>query len=323
MKVLITGSRGYIGSNLAKTFVYNDIIPFGVDKELRPEGSAIYGLFHHTSFEDSDLADIICNFGIDTICHLAADASVPDSLVSPDKYYKNNVANTIQLLNNLVERKWKGNIIFSSSAAVYPSTSFPVSEDQETNPMNPYGHSKLMCEQILRDYHNAFGIGVVCFRYFNVAGAWGDTGDHEASDHVIQKLIRASFNGSNFVIFSDKKDTPDGTCVRDYFHVRDVCDAHLAAITFLKANPGFYIYNLGTSSGTSVAELIKEFELTTKADLNFIVGPPRPGDPDFLVANGSKFVQDVKYTYKHSDLKNILATAYEYGSIKQKEYHGV
>jgi len=322
LKVLITGSRGYIGSNLAKTFVLNDVVPLGVDRELRPHGSSIYGLFHHANFEDPELADIVTNFGIDTICHLAADASVPDSIESPDKYYKNNVANTIQLLNNLVERKWKGNIIFSSSAAVYPSSSHPVTEDHELNPMNPYGHSKLMCEQILRDYHNAYGINVMCFRYFNVAGAWGDTGDHEGSDHVIQKLIKASLDSTTFVIYSDKKDTPDGTCVRDYFHVRDVCDAHLAAIEFLKNNPGFYIYNLGTSSGTSVKELVSKFIYTTKSNLHFIVGESRPGDPDFLVADGTRFMQDVKYTYNHSDLNNILATAYEYSTAKRKEYYG-
>lgn len=320
MRVLITGSRGYIGSTLAKTFVKNDIIPFGVDRELRAEGSAIYGLYHQASFEDQSVAEMVADLKIDTICHLAADASVPDSLSNPGKYYQNNVAATIQFLNNLVERKWKGNFIFSSSAAVYPSSTKLASEMDCPDPMNPYGLTKLMGEQILLDYYQAYGINVVCFRYFNVAGAWDDVGDHGSSDHVIQKMIRSHLYHSDFVIYGGNKNTPDGTCVRDYLHVRDVCDAHLAAIKYLDINPGFHIYNLGTSCGTSVKQLVAQFVLTTGEHLCFSSGESRAGDPDYLVADGHRFVSDTGYTYNHSNLNNIITTAWEYNRTKRKDY---
>ena len=321
MKVLITGSRGYIGSTLAKTFVTErGIIPIGVDKELRPEGSAIYGLFYESRFEDVAVAELVQDLNIDTICHLAADAEVPDSIVNPGKYYQNNVAATIQFLNNLVDRKWKGNFIFSSSAAVYPSSTKLASEMDCPDPMNPYGLTKLMGEQILLDYYQAHGINVVCFRYFNVAGAWDDVGDHGGSSHVIQKMIKSSFRFDDFTIYGTDRNTPDGSCVRDYLHVRDVCGAHLTAIDYLMKKPGFYIYNLGTSNGTSVKSLVSQFILNTGKNLNFNEGPSRDGDPDFLVADGHLFVADTGYKYQHSDMSNIIKTAFSYSESKYNRY---
>ena len=320
MRVLITGSRGYIGSTLAKTFTEMGVIPVGVDRDMRANGSNIYGMYYPASFEDESVADLVYELKIDTICHLAADASVPDSVKRPSKYYQNNVAATIQLLDNLVKRNWTGKFIFSSSAAVYADSGKLSSESDVPVPCNPYGTTKLMNEHTLRDYYNAYGISIVCFRYFNVAGGWGDVGDHYFAEHVIQKLCRSAITGEEFTIFSDKKNTPDGTCVRDYLHVRDVCDAHVHAIKYLDKNPGFHIYNLGTNKGTSIKQLIAQFITTTGMNLQFATGDPRPGDPDFLVADGHRFVCDTGYTYKHSDLDNIIASAIEYTKTKKRNY---
>lgn len=323
MKVLVTGSRGYIGSTLVKTLVQQGHIPVGVDCELRPEGSAIYGLFYQSRFEEKDVAQMVVDLKIDTICHLAADASVPDSLILPSKYYTNNVSATIQLLDNLVKLKWKGKFLFSSSAAVYPSSTSPALETDGPNPLNPYGMSKLMGEKLLHDYYLAYGISVVCFRYFNVAGAWDDVGDHGSSDHVIQKMIGSSSNiYDTFTIFGTDKSTPDGTCVRDYLHVRDVCGAHIAAINYLNTKPGYYIFNLGTGTGVSVRQLVASFISTTGSNLNITNGASRNGDPDFLVADGSKFTSETGYTYLHSDLNNIIKTAWEYSCAKKEQHYG-
>lgn len=320
MKVLVTGSRGYIGSTLCKTLGERGHIAFGVDRELRPEGSAIYGLYHRASFEDPEVAQMVYDLKIDTICHLAADASVPDSITSPSKYYTNNVSALIQFLDNLVKLKWKGKFIFSSSAAVYPSASKLASESDPTDPMNPYGLTKLMGEQILQDYYKAYGISVVCFRYFNVAGAWDDVGDHGMSDHVIQKMISSVNRHSDFNIYGTDKDTPDGTCIRDYLHVRDVCGAHLTAIDYLDDNHGFHVYNLGTGNGTSVKQLAINFIMNTGRNLSIQNGESRDGDPDFLVADGHRFVADTGYTYNHSDINNIIKTAWKYSCMKNQHY---
>lgn len=322
MKVLITGSRGYIGSTLAKTLTSLDHIPIGVDRDINPNGSAIYGLFHHANFEDKFVAELVADLKIDTICHLAADASVPDSVASPGKYYENNTSNTIKLLNNLVEKNWKGKFIFSSTAAVYEPKSTLMGESDTLSPPNPYGVSKLMCEEVLKDYNRAYGIDVVNFRYFNVAGAWDDVGDHLHSTHVIQKLCYAGARDITFEIFGIDRDTPDGTCVRDYLHVRDVCDAHVKAIEFLSKNKGYHTYNLGTGNGISVRRLVNEFSVNTRKTIYIGEGEPRPGDPDYLVADGHRFVADTGYTYNHSDLRNIIDTAWSYYSNKMDGRYG-
>ncbi len=322
MKVLITGSRGFIGSTLAKTITCLGHIPVGVDREINQYGSTIYGLFHQANFEDEYVAQIVSDLKIDTICHLAADASVPHSVQNPGLYYENNVAATIKLLNNLAKKKWKGNFIFSSSAAVYPDSGSRVSEDILPNPPNPYGRTKWIGEQILYDFHYSHDINVVCFRYFNVSGAWDDVGDHGSSEHVIQKIIQSSIRDKSFFIYGDNKNTADGTCVRDYIHVRDVCGAHLKAIEFLKTNPGYYIFNLGTGNGYSIKQLITHFIGSTGQSLHFEVDKSREGDPDSLVADGSLFIKKTGYTYQYSDLNSIFTSAWQYNKRMEKQYHG-
>lgn len=322
MKVLITGSRGYIGSVLAKTLASQGHMPLGVDRNINSRGSAIYGLFHHANFEDRFVAQMVSDLKIDTICHLAADADVPDSVERPGKYYENNTSNTIKLLNNLVENKWRGKFIFSSTAAVYKEKNSIITETDVLEPPNPYGMSKLMCEQVLKDYHKVYGIDVVNFRYFNVAGAWDDVGDHLNSPHVIQRLCHAATNGNDFHIFGTDKNTTDGTCVRDYLHVRDVCDAHLQAIKHLNNNKGYYNYNLGTSFGVSVRSLVASFMLQTKENISISSDEGRPGDPDHLVADGHRFMADTKYTYNYSNLNNIIDSAWIYYKGKGSNYYG-
>ena len=313
MKPLITGSRGYIGSTLAKTFVKKGIMPVGVDKEIRPNDASIYGLYYQAAFEDPYVAEMIMDMGIDTICHLAADASVPDSVLNPGKYYHNNVSALITFANSLVQWGWKGKFIFSSSAAVYSDSSVPVTESSDVLPCNPYGQTKLIGEHALRDIFRLSAIELICFRYFNVAGAWDDVGDHSDSSHVIQRMCDATYNSDTFKIFGKDLNTPDGTCIRDFIHVRDVCDAHLH-VAKCYSTPGSISYNLGTGNGISVYQLLEEFN-------NIVLDPrmvsweydnPRIGDPIFLVADGSRFTSETGYTYKHSNIKNIIQSSWDY-----------
>ena len=317
--ILVTGSRGYIGSVLAKTLMEKGYNPHGVDKTSVGEG-LIYGNFIQDDFASLAVVNYCIYHNIKTICHLAADASVPDSVVNPSKYFNNNVASLIILLDNLVKRGWRGNFIFSSSAAVYqPPIDGLLAETDPTLPCNPYGLSKLIGEDVLREYQKAYGFNVACFRYFNVAGAWDDVGDHSLCDHVIQKMINAALINQPFTIFDDTKQTPDGTCVRDYLHVRDVCDAHLSVNDYFNKLPDgkkeFQIFNLGVGQGVSVKQLVNSFERVTGKQLQTIIGQGRPGDPDFLVADGSRITRVTDHTYKHSQLDNIILTACKFGGV--------
>ena len=326
MKVLITGSRGYIGSVLAKTLTYKgDNLVFGIDINPNIDGSSIYGLFTEENINAESIADAVVSQGIDTIFHLAAYADVGDSVKNPSIYYLNNVGNTSSLLHNLVSRGWKGKVVFSSTAAVYSDKmTDAIAEHHIIKPPNPYGRSKLACEQLLSDVCKSHGISVCTFRYFNVAGAWDDVGDHQHAGHIISKLCHSVSTGTQFVLNGDKRNTPDGTCIRDYLHVRDVCDAHIRAAEFLDSSPvDTYTFNLGTGRGWSNLEIIKAFERFTGWKVDYTVGPDRPGDPNSLVAYNQKFPAFTGYRYTHSSLENIIASSWKYYSNKKWSDDGI
>ncbi len=322
MKVLITGSRGYIGSVLAKTLVAQGHEVHGIDINGNPDGSSIYGFFTEANINDSSVAVMVKSLQIDTIFHLAASADVGESVLHPEQYYDNNIGNTATMLNNLIQVGWKGKIIFSSTAAVYQEQPRLSYETSTVNSPNPYGRSKYMCEQLLRDINKAHGISVAVFRYFNVAGSWDDTGDHIDSGHIIQRLCSAAHAG-RFTLFGNNKNTPDKTCIRDYVHVRDVCDAHIHASHFLDDNPGMYTFNIGSGKGFSNMEILSAFQRFTGKSINVITGPGRPGDPDFLVASPDKFVSDTGYRYNHSSLEKIITTAWTYYCNKMEKNNGI
>lgn len=320
MKALITGSRGYIGSVMMKTLCNEGYNPIGVDINVNELGSKRYGENLTLNINQKKIIDIISKHNIDTIFHLAASADVGLSVTNPELFYYNNVGNTSALLTNLADMKWKGNIIFSSTAAVYKEDDKQVSEESVIDSPNPYGRSKLACEWMLKDFSDIHDINVTVFRYFNVAGAWDDCGDHYNAGHIITRLCNAAYHDRNFTLNGVEKKTLDGTCIRDYLHVRDVCDAHLHAMKYTDGDK-FKVFNLGTSKGWSNKQIVDSFKRFTGKNLKIINGPNRPGDPDHLVSNAIKFVEKTGYRYNHSSMENIMNTAWlYYSNMMEKRY---
>jgi UDP-glucose 4-epimerase len=263
------------------------------------------------NFCQSYIAQEVVNLDLDYIFHFAASASVSDSVSNPGLYYINNTAYTAQFLDYLNKCGWKGKFIFSSTAATYGNKfDIPIQEEFETNPCNAYGHSKLMCERIITDICTTAGIDAVMFRYFNVAGAHENSGDHLDSEHIIPKICNAVHNEKKFTIFGSDYSTIDGTNIRDYVHVIDVCRAHLHAANWLSnsSQPGVYTFNLGSSNGFSNKEIIDNFPV--KVDYQY--GDRRAGDPGILIADNRKFIEATSFEYKHTNLRDIIDSSWKW-----------
>lgn len=312
MKIIVTGSRGFIGSVLCKVLQQQGHEVYGVDMDGNPNGSTIYGLFTEANINEHSVALMAKTLQVDAIFHLAASADVGLSMSSPELFYLNNVGNTAHLLANLKSVGWTGKFIFSSTAAVYRVSPGKVHETSTIGSPNAYGRSKYACEHLLYDYHVANGIDVVVFRYFNVAGAYTDTGDHVNASHIISRLCNAAYHNLYFPLYGDNKHTRDGTCVRDYLHVLDVCNAHIHAAAYLDIHPGYHTFNLGTGVGTSNREMIAAFKRFTGKGVQVNVLDGRPGDPDHLVAGADKFTESTGFRYEYSSLENIITCAWEY-----------
>jgi UDP-glucose 4-epimerase len=308
MNVLVTGSHGYIGSVLCKTLTEAGHRVFACDTKQHLGGNFDYlYTVYHRSFDDDEVLDVIDYNQIDTIFHLAASSLLGPSATDPLLYYHNNTARTINLLNKLREREWKGHIIFSSTAAVYGDQGSIVTENASIlQPCNHYGHSKLMCEQAINVAH-MYGIKTTTFRYFNVAGAYDDRGQDAGEPHIITRICNAVAGKAPLTVFGIDYKTKDGTCIRDYVHVRDVCRAQIHAMD----NKVEGIYNLGTQDGTSVLEIINAFEDVNKVNVEFQSGMRRTGDPAYLVAAPWKFM-DTGFEYKHSTIEEIVKSAWSY-----------
>lgn len=307
MNVLVTGSHGYIGSVLCKTLTEQGQKVFACDSKPILGGDFRYlHTVWHSSFDDDEVIDGIVHNKIDVIFHLAASSLLGPSAKDPLTYYWNNTAKTINLINKLRNREWKGHIIFSSTAATYGDQDKPVVEWSTLNPCNHYGHSKLMCEKAL-DIAHMYGIKTTVFRYFNVAGAYGDIGQNTDEPHIITRICNAAAGKAPLTVYGNDYPTEDGTCIRDYVHVRDVCRAQIHAMN--KKVEG--TYNLGTLQGTSVNQIIKAFVVQNKVPVNYIVGPRREGDPAFLVANPYKFTYS-GFEYEHSSIEEIVTSAWSY-----------
>lgn len=306
MRVMVTGHRGYIGSVMCELLKEQGHFVIGVDHnpEMKPVDLMI-DLNSSANFADYPVAQSVVSNNIDCIFHFAASASVSDSVANPAQYYINNTGNTATLLGYLHRLGWKGKFIFSSTAAVYGNEfNTPIAEDYEKTPCNPYGLSKLMCEQLITDVCTKAGIDAVMFRYFNVAGAYNNTGDHLTSGHIIPMICDSVYNDKQFTIFGNDYSTPDGTCIRDYVHVLDICRAHLHAAEWNE--PGVHVFNLGSSSGFSNKEIVDAFE----TPVSYVYGDRRPGDPDTLIADNRKFISKTGFEYKHTNLKDIISSSW-------------
>jgi UDP-arabinose 4-epimerase len=316
VNILVTGGAGYIGSHTCKALSQKGFQPIVVDNLIYGHEWAVqWGPFYKASLHDTErLAEIMRREKIEAVIHFAAFAYVGESYLDPLKYYTNNVNGTVSLLNAMKLSGVK-RIVFSSSCATYgvPERS-PIEENFEQKPINPYGQTKLIVENILKDLAALNELKSVSLRYFNAAGADKELEigeDHNPETHLIPLTLEAIFKKEkSLTVFGTDYPTPDGTCIRDYVHVTDLAAAHVCALESLGKNPNYSrAYNLGTGHGASVLEIIKAAELTTGKKVNVTMGERRPGDPPSLVASPGRAKLDLGWEPKYSSLENILATA--------------
>lgn len=316
MKILVVGGAGYIGSHMVKHLNRNGHKVVVLDSLVSGTREAV----KDTHLVLGDLGDfgvvetLFRDYQFDAVMHFAAFINVGESVTDPGKYYRNNVAKTINLLEGMTQAGVR-NFIFSSSAAVYgyPGND-PIKETAPCEPINPYGHTKLMVEQVLADLDHADKLRSVCLRYFNAAGADpdGELGEnHDPETHLIPLVLQAaSGRRESITVFGSDYDTPDGTCVRDYVHVNDLAQAHLLALEKLVASDKSEIYNLGNGTGFSVAEVIDASRKVTGREIKVVQGSRREGDPDRLVADSSKAQKSLGWKPDYSDLNDIITHAW-------------
>lgn len=298
--VLLTGGLGYIGSHLVIELLknYNVII---VDNTIHHE-KILYKinqltdksfLFYNYDINSIHFEQVFCNH-IDKVIHLAGLKSVPESVKNPLTYYDNNVSGTINLLK-LMEKYNINNIIFSSTAFIYKCNEH-LTELSELDPKTPYGYSKYMIEQILKDVNVNENFNCVILRYFNPIGNHPSGILTDNSHNIIPLLCKSILNDTKFIIHGNDYNTLDGTCIRDYIHVMDLVKAHLSVLD----KQGFNIYNLGTGNGISVLTLIKSMENALGLKINYVYGPRRDGDLETLVCNADKIKNEIGWTCDYS-----------------------
>lgn len=316
MKILVVGGAGYIGSHMVKQLLSSGHAVVTLDDLSTGYRDAVLGgHFIQGSIADRVLLDrMFVEHQFDAVFHFASFIQVGESVIHPEKYYANNLTNTLTLLDAMVRHKVK-NFIFSSTAAIFgePGTS-RIDEVHPVSPINPYGASKAMVEQILRDYDRAYGLKSVSLRYFNACGAdpEGELGErHVPETHLIPLALQAVLGQrDNLTVFGSDYDTPDGTCIRDYVHVCDLCDAHLLALEYLQAGSVSNAFNLGNGDGFSVRQVIDTVSFVTGKVVPVIHGPRRAGDPARLVADASKAKQTLGWNPRYSDLDVIVSHAW-------------
>lgn len=314
--VLVTGGAGYIGSHTVKYLLQNNYNVVVVDNLVYGHKEAVLT----KNFEQIDLADkpaldkVFKKYKIDAVIHFAAYTYVGESAIYPQKYYWNNVVNTLNLLDVMLENGVK-NIVFSSTCATYGNPQYtPIDEKHPQSPINVYGKTKLMMEQIMMDYEAAYGLKYAALRYFNASGAdiQGELGEsHDPETHLIPLVLKA-IKGEipQITVFGTDYETPDGTCIRDYIHVEDLANAHMLAVEKLLKENKSQCINLGTGIGTSVKEIIQAAEYITGKKVPVVYGERRIGDPAKLFASNEKAKEILNWYPKYTDIHEIIKTAW-------------
>lgn len=315
--ILIIGGAGYIGSHMVQTLRKANLIPIVLDNlSTGHEDAVLDAKLVIGDMADTALLDqLFSTYSFSAVMHFASYIQVGESVKDPAKYYTNNVAHTVNLLNAML--RWKVNhFIFSSSAAVYGEPLYtPIDEKHPLAPVNPYGHSKRMIEQILEDYHRAYGLQFAILRYFNAAGADPDGNLHERHDpetHLIPLILQAARDPKKAItVFGRDYPTIDGTCVRDYIHVSDLCRAHLLALQALIDGKPHGTYNLGTGQGYSVQQVIDAARDVTKRPIQILEGARRAGDPAILIANPQLAMQKLHWQPEYPELHKMIEHAWK------------
>jgi UDP-arabinose 4-epimerase len=323
--VLVTGGAGYIGSHACKALAAAGFLPVTLDNLVYGHREAV----RWGPFVEGDLADealvrrALREHRVEAVIHFAGYAYVGESMQAPGKYFRNNFANTVTLLEAM-RAEGVPAIVFSSTCATYGiPQAVPIGEEHPQQPVNPYGDSKLFVERMLEWYHGAHGLRYATLRYFNAAGADadGEIGeDHDPETHLIPLVIDAALGRRPQVsIFGTDYPTPDGTAIRDYIHVTDLAVAHVQAVDRLRGSVERLRLNLGTGQGHSVREVIRMVEAVSGRPVPAVEAPRRPGDPPELVAAVGKAREALGWVPRHSDLRNIVETAWRWHSRR----HGV
>lgn len=292
MRVIVTGGAGYIGGETVLKLLDAGHSVLGIDRQIPPKHLIDCGAKWHTGDFASEIGlDAIKLFAPDAIIHCAGTSLVGPSIANPEEYYNNNFVKTKTMLDYIVKNNLTNiRIIFSSSAATYGNPIMtPVQEIDPTEPISPYGQSKLMIDWMLNSYKHAYEIDFVSFRYFNACGAdsQGRHGQPKGATHIIARVLESIRDNQNFTLYGNDYPTDDGTCIRDYIHVEDLADAHIIATDKSILSD---IYNLGTNTGYSNIEVIRAAAEVTGVNVSIINGPKREGDPAILTADPSKFI---------------------------------
>lgn len=318
--ILVTGGAGYIGSETVRalaesgsfTPVVFDNLSTGHKESVPRDVTFIKGDIQ----DEQAVADTLGEFNIDGVIHFAAFSLVGESMTDPAKYYTNNVEGTLHLLLGMKKAGVK-NIVFSSTAAVYgePKT-VPIREDAGQNPTNVYGRTKLVIENMMKDFGAAYDLHYVALRYFNASGA-GEGGaigeDHHPETHLIPLIMQAALGKRDHIaIYGTDYPTKDGTCIRDYIHVRDLAEAHILAMKYLLDGGRSDYFNLGSEKGFSVREMIEAAKKTTGVDFKVTEEKRRPGDPAVLIASSEKIRKVLGWNPVHSSLEEILSSAWQW-----------
>lgn len=315
--ILDTGGAGYIGSHTCKALHEAGYTPVTLDNLVYGHEWAVkWGPFVNADLCDRQALDeCFEKYKPEAVIHFAAFAYVGESVTDPSKYYNNNVACSLNLLDAMRDHDCE-KLVFSSTCAIYGiPEKLPLNENHTLAPINPYGHSKRFIEQIMADYGQAYGLRHVALRYFNAAGADPDGllgEEHDPETHLIPLALRASLLGATpLKVFGTDWDTPDKTCVRDYVHVSDLADAHILALDYLKSHDNG-VFNLGNGNGQSVLDIISTIQKVTGNKVNYQSAPRRQGDPSRLVADSAKAVSKLGWKPQYPGLESIIAHAWQW-----------
>ena len=320
MKILVVGGAGYIGSICAEQLLDEKHAVTIFDNLSEGHRAA---LDSRAEFIEGDLADrqsiesAFADARPDAVMHFAASALVGESMQNPSKYFRNNIANGLNLLDAMAAKEVE-QLVFSSTCAIFgPPDRVPIDESQPARPINPYGESKLAFEKILRWYGEIHGLKFVSWRYFNAAGASAKFGEHHRVEtHLIPNVLNVALGEKPHVeIFGTDYDTPDGTCIRDYIHIVDLARAHMLALNAPKSE----FYNLGTGGGSSVREVIDAARKVTGRKIEIVEKPRRPGDPPRLIASSEKIKRELGWQPQFQSLDAIIESAWKW---HQKFPHG-
>jgi len=320
-RILVTGGAGYIGSHTVRLLLeqgHQVTVVDNLSKGYRHNVPSKI-LYKVDICDTAALAELMRQTKSEAVIHFAAFIAVGESMREPERYFANNVAGSLSLLTAMVETGVK-HIVFSSTAAVYGDPpSSPILESFPIQPVSVYGESKVMVETLLRWFDRIHSLSSVCLRYFNACGAdpKGELGEeHEPETHLIPLLLRAVETGKPVTVFGNDYETPDGTCVRDYVHVNDLAQAHILALDYLLSGGSSDQFNVGTSTGHTVMEIIRATEAVTGKKVPFVLGPRREGDAPSLVADSAKLRAKLGWAPQYADLQTIIEHAWNFAKKK-------